>query len=74
LPHLVGEAGVQLPTDIARHPFDLRWWMREQHGFLLTDVRELPFAPLRGMLNFWPVAADIVAKLGLPPTPEEWRP
>jgi hypothetical protein len=52
---------------------DLRWWAREQFGFLLAeDVRELPFVPYPGSLNFWKVPAPVVAQLGLPPTPEAW--
>jgi hypothetical protein len=53
---------------------DLRWWMRDRYGFLLADVRALPFTPWRGNLNFWPVPATAVASMGLPPTPEEWAP
>lgn len=51
---------------------DLRWWMRDQFGFLLSDVRELKPYACPGKLNFWPVSPIVVDALGLPPTPEEW--
>lgn len=54
--------------------YDLRWWMRDQYGFLLTDVCALPFTPHRGALGFWRVPAPVVASLGLPHTPEGWSP
>jgi hypothetical protein len=56
---------------------DLRWWMREQHGFVLADVVPLPVArrvPYRGSLNFWRVPAEVVESLGLPADPADWRP
>lgn len=30
-----------------------RWHMREQFGFILTEVRPLPFRPLKGELGFF---------------------
>lgn len=54
--------------------WDLRWWMREQHGYLLADVAALPFVPGPGMLGFFRVPPDVVEKLGLPPSPEQWDP
>ena len=58
---------------VGREEHDLRWWMREQFGFLLADVRAVPFTPHGGTHRFWKVPADVVARLGLPPTPEEWH-
>jgi len=37
-----------------------KWHMRNQYGFILTDVAALPFVPLRGRLNFFEVPADLV--------------
>lgn len=54
--------------------YDLRWWMRDRFGFLLADVRPVPFTTCRGKLNFWPVPADLVASMRLPPSPGDWRP
>ena len=61
-------------ASVRREEHDLRWWMREQFGFLLADVRALPFREHRGMLGFWKVSERAVASMGLPPTPEEWAP
>lgn len=52
--------------------WDLRWWMREQHGLLLKDVEALQFVPAPGSLGLMRVAPEHVRALGLPPTPEEW--
>lgn len=32
---------------------DVRWHMEEQQGFVLSDVRSMPFTPCRGMLGFF---------------------
>jgi hypothetical protein len=58
--------------------WDLRWRMPStkakalQHAYLLAGVRELPFVEGPGKLGLFRVAPAIVARLGLPPTPEDW--
>lgn len=34
---------------------DMRWWMPDQFGFVLEDVRPVPFFPCRGMLGLWSI-------------------
>lgn len=34
-------------------PHRLKWHMPEQFGFVLGDVRPLPFLPCKGALGFW---------------------
>lgn len=34
---------------------DLRWWMRDQYGFVLDDVEPLPFRPWPGALGLFEV-------------------
>lgn len=29
------------------------WHMPDQHGFVLRDVRQIPFLPCKGALGFW---------------------
>jgi hypothetical protein len=41
------------PADV-----DLRWWFREQHGFIAKEPEVLPFRPLRGMLGFFEVPEE----------------
>jgi hypothetical protein len=33
----------------------VRWWMPEQFGFVLRNVRRLPFAPCRGALGLFEI-------------------
>lgn len=40
----------QYPEDV-----DPRWHMREQFGYILTEVSEIPFFPALGMLGFFPL-------------------
>lgn len=56
---------VQAPTEPGsfRVGADLRWWMREQFGFVLSDVRPTPFVPCKGALGFWDVPGDVLAKV-----------
>lgn len=35
--------------------YDLRWWMRDQHGFLLSEAGVMPFQELRGKPSFFEV-------------------
>jgi hypothetical protein len=43
---------------------DLRWWMREQYGFVLTDIRPSPvLLPCKGALGFWDVPDSVVEAL-----------
>lgn len=39
------------------------WSMAGQFGFVLENMRPVPFVPCRGMLNFWDVPADVLAEL-----------
>ena len=66
--------GVSLTVESlgVQHRFDLAWWMREQYGYLLVDVRQFEVVPGPGRLGFFRVDPDVVAKLGLPPSPEEY--
>jgi hypothetical protein len=34
---------------------DLRWWMRDQYGFVLVDVEPLPFVPYPGSLGLFEI-------------------
>jgi hypothetical protein len=42
-----------------------RWHMAEQYGFVLENVRELPFVPYRGELGFFEIPRSVVAGLPL---------
>lgn len=53
--------GVQEPDEW--EPGD--WHMSGQYGFLLRDVRPLPFVPCRGMLGFWEVPRAVLDRLRL---------
>lgn len=50
---------------LAERKHALGWWMRAQYGWVLDDVRPLPFVELRGMQRLFRVPDDVVAKLGL---------
>lgn len=41
------------PTPIPHVQWSFRWHMREQYGFILANVRPLPFLPCKGALGFW---------------------
>lgn len=53
-----GSLGATTARDV-----DLRWWMRDQFGFVLADVRPLPFIPCRGSLNFFHAPPDVLARV-----------
>lgn len=40
-----------------------RWHMPDQYGFLLADVRPVPFTPWKGCLGFFGVPRDVAAPL-----------
>jgi hypothetical protein len=42
------------------HDADVRWWMREQFGFVLKNVRPLPFIPWPGALSLFK-APDVLS-------------
>lgn len=42
------------------------WHFGKQYGFKLKAARPLPFQPLRGMLGFFAVPADVLARIGAP--------
>jgi hypothetical protein len=39
-----------------------RWHMREQYGFVLADVRPMPFVPWKGALGFFDVPDDYATR------------
>jgi len=41
---------------------DLRWWFADQYGFVLEDVEELPFVPMRGMLGLFQIDEKTLPK------------
>lgn len=47
-----------------RHGADLRWWDRDQNGFVLADVEPLPFIPWKGSLGLRDAPPDLLAKIG----------
>ncbi len=51
----LGGAPSLYPADV-----EWRWHMREQFGFVLADVRPLPFRPLKGSLGFFDVDDRLV--------------
>lgn len=62
---LIGQLGLGL---VEHYPEELReggwrWHMREQFGFVLRDVRPLPFVPYPGSLNFFRVPEHVVRQL-----------
>ena len=40
-----------------------RWHMHAQYGFVLADVRALPFIPCRGMPSFFDVPDDVLSQV-----------
>lgn len=55
--------GVHPATEPHAEGVDLRWWMQEQHGWLLGDVGVVPFVPCRGAMGFFLPPADVLAQL-----------
>lgn len=55
-----------------RSTIQLAWHMPQQLGFVLGRVDPCPQVVGRGMPGLFPVSPEIVAQLGLPPTPEAW--
>ena len=53
--------GPQAPISavFCEHP----WHMHEQYGFVLADVRPVPFTPWKGCLGFFGVPRDVAAAL-----------
>lgn len=47
------------------------WHMPGSFGYVLTNVKPLPFVVCQGHLGFWKVPADVVTQLELEPR-EEW--
>lgn len=43
---------------------DLRWWDREQFGFVLVDVTEVPFVPAPGSIGLFDVPHDVLQRMG----------
>jgi hypothetical protein len=41
------------------------WHMHDQYGFVLEDIRPLPFTPCKGSLNFFRAPETVLAQLGL---------
>ena len=70
---IVTERGT-LHRPTIEHRFDLRWWDREQWGYLLADVKALSFVEGKGALGFFKVPPEVVEKLGLPRRPEDYAP
>lgn len=58
--HIDREGGRILPGGL-----DLRWWMDEQHGFVIESVEAFatPVA-CKGMLGFWDVPPAVLEDLG----------
>jgi hypothetical protein len=44
-------------------PLDERWHIPGQHGYVLANVRAVPFVKCPGMLGFWRVPEDVLAAL-----------
>jgi hypothetical protein len=44
---------------VRQHGVDLRWWMRDKYGFVLTDVEPLPFTPWPGALSLFNVPEHV---------------
>jgi hypothetical protein len=42
-----------------------KWHMPDQHGFVLKDIRPLPFVACVGMLGFFSVPREVLDKLGM---------
>lgn len=49
--------------------FETAWHMPEQNGFLLGKVEERRMVRGRGMPGLFPVPPEVVAAMGLPPSP-----
>lgn len=39
----------------------------KQYGFMLKDIKPLPYIPCRGLLSFWKAPEDVLNKLGISP-------
>lgn len=46
-------------------PDGLRWWFRDQNGYVLRDIAPLPLTPWKGGLGLRKAPADLLARLGL---------
>ena len=55
------------------HPCPYRWHMAEQHGFLLKDVRAVPFVPYKGALGFFEVPLAWSFRGSAPALEGSWR-
>lgn len=64
---IIGRA--ELVDVLYPHPSEPRaaWHMNMQFGFVLANVRPTPFVPCRGMLSFFEVPPDVLAKLEATP-------
>lgn len=47
------------------HALDFRWHMSRQYGFILEDIKPLPFVPMNGALGFHEVPKHVLEELGL---------
>lgn len=59
---------VDIGRDWGHYPATLpegawRWHMRDQYGFVLEDVRELPFLPCKGALGFFDMPTMVADEL-----------
>lgn len=64
-PHLFAEGDLRDGTHFELFPTDCNvrsggWHMHEQYGFVLANVRPIPFIPCTGMLGFFSPPANVI--------------
>lgn len=58
---VLSKNGQMTITPVHTPGVDLRWWMRGQAGFLLTERAPLPFIACKGAMGMFGVPADVGA-------------
>ncbi len=58
---IVGSA--RIVSVIPPGPSGRKWHFRDQFGFVLEEIKRIPFIPCKGALGFWDAPAHVMAQL-----------